>query len=248
MDELGFNKIAGAVLATALGFMFIREVPHLMMHSNAPETPIYQVGPIVQEDSADAIEVPFPSPVFIASMDATRGAKVFKKCQSCHNTDKGGADGTGPALWNVVGRKSGSKTGFKYSSAMASAGYNWDYEQLDGFLTKPAKYLSGTKMAFIGLKKEADRAAVIEYLRIASDTPLVKPVAAEAAPVDTMEAEMMEAEIMEDKSLELKDLELKEMKTESLEGVTEDSMSIKIEAPKIETPKIKAPAKADGGH
>jgi len=49
MDELGFNKIAGAILATALGVMMIREVPHLLMHSSTPATPVYQVGPIVQE-------------------------------------------------------------------------------------------------------------------------------------------------------------------------------------------------------
>ena len=224
MDELGFNKIAGAVLATALGVMMIREVPHLLMHSNAPDTPVYQVGPIVQEDSgAGAIEVPFPSPVFLSSLDATRGAKVFKKCQSCHNTDKGGADGTGPALWNVVGRKSGSKEGFKYSSAMASAGYNWDYEELDGFLKKPAKYLSGTKMAFIGLKKEEDRAAVIEYLRIASDTPLAKPVAAEVAPVETIAGE-------------------------TITGETPEGDIVEGETMKIEMPKIETPVKTDSGH
>lgn len=181
MDELGFNKIAGAVLATALGVMMIREVPHLLMHSSAPETPVYQVGPIIQDGGdEEAIEVPFPSPDFVASMDATRGAKVFKKCTSCHNADNGGANGTGPNLWNVVGRQAGAKDGFKYSAAMVNTGYTWNYERLDGYLEKPTKYVSGTNMNFIGLKKEADRAAVIEYLRVAADTALAKPVTAKA--------------------------------------------------------------------
>ena len=250
MDELGFNKIAGAVLATALGVMMIREVPHLLMHSNAPDTPVYQVGPIVQEGPGEAIDVPFPSPVFIASLDATRGAKVFKKCVSCHNADSGGADGTGPALWNVVGRKAGSKAGFKYSSAMAGAGYNWDYEQLDGFLKKPAKYLSGTNMAFIGLKKEEDRAAVIEYLRVASDNPLPQPVAAEVAPTETMEAETMEEKTMEVETIEIGTMDEKPM----IEKIMEDKPMIdkpmldKVlegETPKIETPKIELPKKAE---
>ncbi len=191
MDELGFNKIAGAVLATALGVMMIREVPHLLMHSSAPETPVYQVGPIVQEGGeADAVEAPFPSPEFIASMDATRGAKVFKKCTSCHNADNGGANGTGPNLWNVVGNKTAAKAGFKYSSAMTNTGFAWDYENLNGYLEKPTKYVSGTNMNFIGLKKEKDRAAVIEYLRIASDAPIARPVAAQAPLTDIVQEDV----------------------------------------------------------
>ncbi len=199
MDELGFNKIAGAVLATALGVMLIREIPHLVMHSSAPDKPVYQVGPVIEESPTDAEPVPFPSDVFLASMDATRGAKVFKKCTSCHNADKGGANGTGPNLWNVIGSKSGSKSGFKYSAAMTNAGYNWGYEELDGFLKKPTKYLSGTNMNFIGLKKEADRAAVIEYLRVASDNIQPQPVAAK---VEVMEKEVMEETMMEKKVME----------------------------------------------
>jgi len=197
MDELGFNKIAAAVLATALGVMALREAPHLLMNSNAPDAPVYQVGSIAVEIGGDEVEpVPFPSPEFIASMDATRGAKVFKKCTSCHNADNGGANGTGPNLWNIVDAAAGAKGGFKYSGAMAGSGLTWDYETLDGFLTKPTKYLSGTNMNFIGLKKETDRAAVIELLRQASDNPIAAPVAAVA------EDTMMEEKVMDEKMVE----------------------------------------------
>jgi len=41
MDELGFNKIAAAILATALGFMGIKELAHAVMHHNAPASPAY---------------------------------------------------------------------------------------------------------------------------------------------------------------------------------------------------------------
>ena len=73
---------------------------------------------------------------------------------------------------------------------MTGAGYAWNYEELDGFLTKPAKYLKGTKMSFAGLKKPADRAAVIEYLRLNAENPVPRPVAA-AGP--EAEADMTEA-------------------------------------------------------
>jgi len=179
MDELGFNKIAGAVLATALGVMLIREVPHLLMHSSAPDTPVYQVGPIVQEGgNEEAKPLPFPQADWVAAMDATAGAKAFKKCTSCHNADSGGSNGTGPNLWNIIGKQAGSNGDFKYSSAMSGSGITWDYETLDAFIAKPTKYLKGTNMNFVGEKKPAKRAAIIEYLRIASDNALPKPVAA----------------------------------------------------------------------
>jgi len=183
MDELGFNKIAGAVLATALGVMVLREAPHFFMHSDMPETPVYTVGPMEVETPGDAEPLPFPQAEWVNAMDAERGAKVFKKCTSCHNAENGGANGTGPNLWNVVGASAGKHAGFKYSSAMAGSGLTWTYEDLDGFLKKPTKYLSGTNMNFVGLKKEADRAAVIEYLRVAADSPVARPEAAEVEEV-----------------------------------------------------------------
>lgn len=200
MDELGFNKIAAAVLATALGVMFLRELPHQLMHSNAPEVPVYSVGPIEVASSEDVVDLPFPQPEWVAAMDAEQGAKVFKKCQSCHKVEEGAANGTGPALWGVVGNPTGTHPGFSYSTAMTSTGYNWTFEELDAFLKKPAAHLKGTKMAFIGLKKAEDRAAVIEYLRINDSTPEARPVAVvmeTAEPVVEAPAETME-DVIED--------------------------------------------------
>lgn len=192
MDELGFNKIAGAVLATGLGLMVLRMAPEMLMHEDMPETPAYTVGPMEVEATGDAEPLPFPQPEWIAAMDAERGAKVFKKCTSCHNADNGGANGTGPNLWNVVGAPAGQHAGFKYSGAMAGSGITWTYEELDGFLAKPTKYLSGTNMNFIGLKKETDRAAVIELLRQAADTPVTQPAAAVAEIVVPTEEAVIE--------------------------------------------------------
>jgi len=190
MDELGFNKIAGAVLATALGVMVLREAPHFFMHTDMPETPAYRVGPVEVETSGEAEPLPFPQAEWVSAMDAARGAKVFKKCTSCHNADSAGSNGTGPNLWNIVGAAAGAKDGFKYSGALASSGITWTYEELDGFLKKPTKYVSGTNMNFVGLKKEADRAAVIELLRQASDAPVAKPAPAASAATEetTLEA------------------------------------------------------------
>ena len=62
----------------------------------------------------------------------------------------------------------GTGEGFKYSGGFkdaAAEGRVWDAAEMAAFLAKPKDYIKGTKMAFVGLKKEADLAAVTEYLK-----------------------------------------------------------------------------------
>ena len=151
MDDLGFNKVAGAVLATGLGMLLLMKLPGLFM-AHASEEIAYKVGPIeVPGGDKPEIDLPFPQADWVSAMDAARGAKVFKKCKSCHNVEPGGAHSTGPALYGVVGDDIGSKGGFKYSAAITGLEGNWTYEALDAYLTKPSKYAPGTAMNFVGL-------------------------------------------------------------------------------------------------
>ena len=46
---------------------------------------------------------------------------------------------------------------------------------MNNFLLKPKDYVKGTKMAYIGLKKEKDRASVILYLNQNSNNPIPIP-------------------------------------------------------------------------
>jgi len=96
--------------------------------------------------------------------DIDRGAKIFKKCASCHNAGEGEGAKVGPGLYGVVGRAKGIFAGFSYSEAMKTKGGIWDRDAINQFITKPKDYLPGTKMAFAGLKKPQDRADVILYL------------------------------------------------------------------------------------
>jgi len=189
MDDLGFNKVAGAVLAVGLGFMILMKLPGVVMGSESEEI-AYKVGAIeVAGGGEEEIELPFPQADWVAAMDAAKGAKVFRKCKSCHNVEPGGPNGTGPGLYGVVMNDKGSHEGYAFSTALAIAGEQWTYESLDKFLEKPSRYAPGTKMNFVGLKKPADRAAVIEYLRVADSTPSPRPEPALAEPV--IETEMV---------------------------------------------------------
>ena len=97
--------------------------------------------------------------------DIKAGEKVFKKCKACHvvTSEK---NKTGPHLVNLFGREAGSLDSFKkYSKAMKASGIIWDEDTLAAYLEAPRKYVKGTRMAFAGLRKPADRDNVIAYLK-----------------------------------------------------------------------------------
>ena len=101
------------------------------------------------------------------AQDAAKGKKVFNKCKICHSLKKGKKK-IGPSLYGVIGRKAGTVKGFKYSKAMKKSGVVWDDKSLDAYLTKPKKFIPGTKMIFAGLKKKTDRDNLIAYLKEAA--------------------------------------------------------------------------------
>ena len=111
----------------------------------------------------------------MATGDLDHGKKIYKKCAACHSIVKDGGNKIGPALYNVVGRAVGGISDYKYSKALAAYGKAWTFEELNGFLIKPASYIKGTKMAYAGLRKEKDRASVILFLNQNSDNPKPLP-------------------------------------------------------------------------
>jgi cytochrome c len=95
---------------------------------------------------------------------ALSGQAIFNRCAACHAVKAGAPNGNGPNLHNIVGAKIAAVPGYTYSNALKAKTGNWDKAALDGYLTSPAKYASGTKMVFAGLAKPEERAAVIDYL------------------------------------------------------------------------------------
>ena len=180
MDSFELNKIIAAILMVALLIIGIGKLSNVIFHVEKPDTPGYsveveQTTVASSETSSQATEDKIDIAALIAMGDIATGEKVFKKCAACHSIVKGGKNNIGPALYNVVGRDVGAVSDYKYSKALAAYGKAWTFEELNGYLVKPAKWIKGTKMAFAGLRKEKDRASVILYLNQNSDNPLPLP-------------------------------------------------------------------------
>ena len=101
------------------------------------------------------------------AQDAAKGEKVYKKCKACHSLEAGKRK-VGPSLNGIFGRTAGTLDGFKYSKAMVESGIVWDAETISAYMADPKGYIPKNRMAFPGLKKEADRANLIAYLKEAT--------------------------------------------------------------------------------
>ena len=128
-----------------------------------PESQAQPVQPVVQASATQPEESASDADELVAA-----GSKVFKKCSACHKVGDGAKNASGPQLNDLFGRTMGSAEGFKYSKVFLAAqeeGRIWDEASLAEFLVAPKSFMKGTKMAFSGLKKEADVEAITAYLK-----------------------------------------------------------------------------------
>ena len=147
--------------------------PEPVVEAQPEPTPEPSPEPVVE-----ASPEPAPKPVteHVAEVaaaitgDLDKGKKTFRrKCMTCHTYIRNGRNLTGPNLWNVVGRVKGTIKGFRYSKTLSVMGGTWTDEDLLSFIASPRKFVTDTKMAFAGLKKEQDRQNVLAFLKTLKD-------------------------------------------------------------------------------
>ena len=175
MNSFEINKIITAILVTILVVFGIGKISNIIFDKDDKDIVAYKVeapeGLAVQTSAESSIDIS----ALLAMGDIAHGEKQFKKCKACHSIKQGGGNKIGPKLWNVMFRSVGAITDYKYSKALSSYGKEWSWEEMNGFLIKPATWIKGNKMGFAGLKSEKDRASVILYLNQNSDNPKPLP-------------------------------------------------------------------------
>ena len=185
MDTMTFNKIAGALLGSALLVMGLGIVADSVFYAKTPkQTAINIELPETDGEAATAAaEEPKVSLAsLLASADVAKGENAFKACKACHTIESGGKNKVGPNLYGVVEKTIGTHDGFAYSDALKQkSSEKWTFENLNAYLTSPKAYAPGTKMSYGGMKGDAKRANLLAYLRTLSDNPVDLPVEAEAA-------------------------------------------------------------------
>jgi cytochrome c len=178
-DDLRWNKIFGAILATLLTIFVLRQGAEMVFATNPPAKPGDAIAvQIASTDAAPVADTPPDWGTVLPTADVAAGLAQSGKCASCHNFANGGPNGTGPNNWGVIGRQPGTHPGFTYSQAMIDFGKKvpkWDYDHIYMFLGGPQAYIQGTKMSFVGIKNPQDRINLIAWLRQQSSSPVPIP-------------------------------------------------------------------------
>jgi cytochrome c len=111
--------------------------------------------------------------------DAAHGQVLFKqRCAICHQPDKGGKNGVGPALFGAYGHAAGVSPGFAYTDKLKASGIVWTPEKLNQWIQKPASLVPGVKMVLAPVTAAQDRADIIAFLKTEA------PARAETASAD----------------------------------------------------------------
>ena len=175
MNSFEIQKIISAILITVLVVFGIGKVSDFIFDKDEDLIVAYKVEPLESDVVKDEGEASLDLKAMFALADLTHGEKVFKKCAACHSIKQGGGNKIGPKLWNVMFRSVGAVEDYKYSKSLISYNKEWNWEEMNGFLIKPSKWIKGNKMGFAGLKDEKDRASVMLYLNQNSDQPKELP-------------------------------------------------------------------------
>jgi cytochrome c len=98
------------------------------------------------------------------AQDRARGQKLFEDCRACHAIERG-AQGVGPDLHGVFGRKAGTLDDFRYSPALKRSGITWTPKTLEAYVADPQKMVPQNRMPYAGMPEARDRADLIAYMQ-----------------------------------------------------------------------------------
>ena len=179
------NTIFGWTLFGGVVALGLSSISGHVFDSERPEELGYVIEGVEEEGGEEGPSLA----MLLSTADVAKGEAVFAKCTACHTIAQGAPNGIGPNLWGIMGKPIGQHAaGYAYSPALADHGGDWDFENMDAWLTSPRAFANGTKMSFAGLGNPEDRANIIAYLNsMGSNLPLPE---VEEVPEETGAAEI----------------------------------------------------------
>tara|TARA_X000000950_G_scaffold26058_1_gene28023 strand:+ start:811 stop:1365 length:555 start_codon:yes stop_codon:yes gene_type:complete len=171
------NKIFCAILSAILVYLMASFLSELLYNLDKKKTTKLSYNIENEEDkNEDLDKVNVDSELKIVTelelnqllekADLDKGRTfVNKNCASCHDLNMPIKNKIGPSLANILNRKIGNLSDYKYSKTLLTIDKKWNIVNLYYFLEKPKEWAPGTKMSYRGISDSQKLLNTIKYLR-----------------------------------------------------------------------------------
>jgi cytochrome c len=125
-------------------------------------------APVAVAEAAPVVPAGPDYPALFAAASIEDGKALAIKCAMCHDFTDANKTLVGPPLYDLFGRDIASLPGVNYSAgpgSLSNVAGAWDADKLDRFLENPKKFAPATFMALPGMNKDAERIALMAYIR-----------------------------------------------------------------------------------